>query len=87
MQTESNLTPLKAVLIGHAVVTAPVIAIMAVTALILYVAVSPRPGASTLLAVDIGVVLGAALGWLWWSASVPRWREWAELNGAEKYHQ
>ena len=24
-----------------------------------------------------GLVLGFVLGWLWWSYSVPRWREWA----------
>ena len=24
-----------------------------------------------------GLLLGFILGWLWWSYSVPRWREWA----------
>jgi Na+/proline symporter len=24
-----------------------------------------------------GILLGVVLGWLWWSFSIPRWREWA----------
>jgi hypothetical protein len=30
-----------------------------------------------------GLALGFVLGWLWWSFSVPRWREWAKRGGAD----
>ena len=29
----------------------------------------------------IGLVLGVLPGWLWWSYSIPRWRDWLEDNG------
>jgi hypothetical protein len=84
MRNDALLTPGKAVLFGHLVVTLPVFAIIGLTTLTIYLVVGPPPGVFSLFVIDVGVLVGAAVGWLWWSASVPRWREWAKRNGADE---
>lgn len=32
----------------------------------------------------VGFFFGVILAWLWWSAAVPRWREWAMTRGADE---
>jgi len=32
----------------------------------------------------IGLLLGVIPAWLFWSISVPRWREWAKRRGADE---
>src|SRR5262245_4439002 len=37
----------------------------------------------------IGVVAGAAVGWIWWAFMVPRWRAWAlaRVTDASRLHR
>ena len=80
----------KAIIIGHVLVNAPVIFIMLIFSCsgfffafslinisgdtIKNVFVSP--------VFIIPSIIGIIVAWLWWSFSVPRWREWALKNGA-----
>jgi hypothetical protein len=32
----------------------------------------------------IGLIAGATVAWLWWSATIPRWREWSKTQGADE---
>jgi hypothetical protein len=64
----------KAVLIGHLIVTVPVLII------ILGISFLGRilaPSYSFLF-----LFVGFILAWAWWSLMVPRWRRWALKNGA-----
>jgi hypothetical protein len=94
---ERTLTPANAVLVGHLIVTLPILAIIAATALIGYLIVwqasaSADPASvrdTTTLwfrraGMPIGALAGCFFGWIWWSASVPRWRDWAKASGADK---
>ena len=72
-----TLTPKRAVLLGHLVVSLPVFVMMILGVSIGY-----------LLAGEEWAVVGLPIGfigaWLWWSMSIPRWREWAKLRGADE---
>jgi len=66
------LRPLRAVVTGHLLITLPVLTIIGILALGLRSQVGRW-----------GLVVGAAVAWVWWSVSVPRWRRWALRNGAD----
>ena len=91
MKEKSPITAAKAVLGGHVVVTLPVLAIIGLTTALAYFLIGPfsgHDGGFDLILlhaerVSIGAVIGAIVGWLWWSITVPRWREWARVNGAD----
>lgn len=72
--TDHALTPSSAVWIGHGRVSLPVLALVGVGALLGWLLTGK--GAGTVL----GFVLAGVPGWLWWSYSVPRWRDWIEDN-------
>jgi hypothetical protein len=92
MKEKSALTAGKAVLRGHAVVTLPVLAIIGLITTLACFLIGSSSGLEDefdlllLYAerVSIGAVIGAIVGWLWWSITVPRWREWAKANGADE---
>lgn len=72
----------QAILIGQLVVNIPVlIIILSVSAIDIwiYLSLSYKISVSGLI---IPILIGVAVGWLWWSFSVPRWRQWALKNGA-----
>jgi hypothetical protein len=71
------VTVLKAILVGHLCITLPALIFIACG-----YAVSTLVGSDkrTLL---LGVTAGAAVGWLWWSLVVPRWRRWAHGRGVD----
>jgi uncharacterized membrane protein len=74
---KSKLSPEMAVLLGHLVVNLPVFSIMGLACLLGY-ALRGQGWAI------IGLLLGVIPAWLWWSISVPRWREWAKQQGADE---
>jgi len=57
----SALSPTRAVLVGHLVVTAPVLAIIIGVSIIGY----HRLG-------RLSIIVGSLLAWPWWSLAVPR---------------
>jgi len=76
MTPQQNLTPIRAVVIGQLVVNVPVLTIIILGFVIGRIWLSP---AAAILFFPVGI----ALAWLWWSATVPRWREWARIQGAD----
>src|SRR5438067_13896771 len=63
----------KAILIGQLVVNIPAVGIM-IAALFLGSIVAPW---------ELSVILGSILGWVWWSYTVSRWRDWAQAHGLD----
>lgn len=64
-----------AVLVGHIVVTAPVLMLIVCSWRIS----RPYPSGTRIVA-----ILGATVvAWLWWSLAVPRWRIWSLDRGAD----
>jgi hypothetical protein len=63
------------VLVGHLVVTLPVVAIIAAVGAVGYLTFGP-------LGLGIGLIVGSFVAWPWWSWCVPRWRAWALAHGA-----
>ena len=74
---EPTLTPKRAVLLGHLVISLPVVIIMGLVPLLGCI-LRGQNGAM------IGVALGLLVAWLWWSIFVPRWREWARSRGIDE---
>lgn len=74
---KSPLTAERAVLLGHLIVNLPVLGIIGLGYVLGYVVAGPIWGM-------IGLLLGVMVAWLWWSISVPRWREWAKRRGADE---
>jgi hypothetical protein len=75
--SKPGLTPERAVLFGHLVVNLPVVGIIGSGYLLGYSLGNP-------IWAMIGMLLGVVLAWLWWSVSVPKWREWAKRQGADE---
>jgi hypothetical protein len=75
--TESRLTPEEAVRRGQLLINGPICFILVI---------GPVIGAllGSLEVALIGFVTCFILGWLWWSFSVPGWRDWAKRNGADE---
>jgi hypothetical protein len=82
MENVRTLTPVKAVLLGHVFVTLPVLLLIGTGAVI--VGLISNHSSGPLPFSLLGVLGGAAVGWIWWSATVPLWREWAKHNGADE---
>ena len=72
-----NLSPSRAVLLGHLVVSLPVIAIIGIVFLTSYALKGPAWGVA-------GLLLGVLPAWLWWSLTIPLWRDWAKRQGADE---
>jgi hypothetical protein len=71
----SPITSGRAVLLGHLVVTTPVV--------VLIVGFAVIAARLTGLSWRLTLLVGIGGGWLWWSLAVPRWRRWAHARGAE----
>lgn len=76
-RTEPSISAVRAIAIGHLIVTGPVVAIMVGTMVICGL-IWGWPNRWQLY---LGA--GFLMGWGWWSLSVPRWREWALRRGAD----
>ena len=61
----------KAILVGQLVVNLPAVAIM-IAALFLGFFGVPWP---------LSLIIGSLVAWVWWSYTVPRWRDWAHYRG------
>jgi hypothetical protein len=75
--SESTLTPKRPVRIGQLVVNLPVVILIGLAGVCALRFGGPIWGLA-------GVFLSPFLGWIWWSFSVPRWREWAKEKGADE---
>jgi hypothetical protein len=75
--SDSKLTPERAVRVGQLVVNLPVILIIGPMSIPVFLFGGPVWGIAGLLG-------GPILGWIWWSFSVPRWREWAMEKGVDE---
>jgi len=92
MKNESALTAANAVLRGHVIVTLPVLVIIGLITVIVSFLIGPSSGHEDKIAlrllhierIPIGGFIGTIVGWLWWSLSVPHWREWARVHGADE---
>lgn len=71
----------KALLVGHLVVNGPVLIII----LVGLIAALVVQGMSVNSLIAIACVFGGiGVAWLWWSYTVPRWRQWAYLHVVDK---
>jgi hypothetical protein len=75
--SESKLTPERAVRVGLLAVNLPVIMIIVLMSVPVFLYGGLIWGIT-------GVFGGPILGWIWWSFSVPRWREWAKEKGVNE---
>jgi hypothetical protein len=73
---EPALAAKRAVVVGYLVVNLPMLPIVALACFAAYVFLGRAK-------VALGLPIGLGLAWLWWSAMVPRWREWARNQGAD----
>jgi hypothetical protein len=73
----SGLSPARAVLVGHLLVTVP--ALVIVGGAIWFARI--RLGADR---TGPALLLGCAVAWLWWSCAIPWWRQWAHRRGADR---
>jgi hypothetical protein len=93
MENKPKLSAAETVIRGHLIVTLPVLVLIGLTTAIVAVSISAftRNGAGQLLnafRLPIGGLVGCLFGWLWWSATIPRWREWVKsINGDEEQTQ
>ncbi len=74
---EAALSPARAVLIGHLVVTVPVVAITLLSFVPLILLKNVFWGL-------VWVFLQFVIAWLWWSLTIPLWRDWAKGRGANQ---
>ena len=72
-----NLSPSRAVLLGHLVAGLPVIAIVGIVFLTSYALKGPVWSVA-------GLLLGVIPAWFWWLLTVPLWRDWARRQGADE---
>ena len=77
MTPARTVTPGRAVAVGHLVVNVPVLAIIVLAYVVGLISIGP---VGAILCLFVGI----ALAWVWWSAMVPRWREWARRRGADE---
>ena len=70
-----GLSAAKAIVVGHLLVTGPVLAIIGVVGLGGYAWFA-------LTGLLIGGLVGCGVAWLWWSRTVPKWTRWALSRGA-----
>jgi hypothetical protein len=67
----------RAVQLGQLFVNLPVLIIIATVAALGFRLYGPIGGV-------VGLFLGPLVAWIWWSFSVPRWRQWAKEKGADE---
>jgi hypothetical protein len=92
MDDRASQTAIRAVVLGHVWVNLPVLAIIAGVSALLSQLIGPpderRMSIAILMAhqirLPLGMMAGAALGWIWWSFNVPQWRMWALNHGADE---
>jgi hypothetical protein len=90
----------RVVIIGHLWINLPVLVLIAGVAEAVSHLIGPPDehsmGLTALMAhslrIPIGLVIGSAVAWLWWSFSVPRWRAWGvrrcgDLHGMQAMAQ
>ena len=77
MTLEPTVTPGRAVAFGHLVVNVPVLVIIVLAYIVGRISMGP-------VAAILCLFGGVVLAWVWWSAMVPRWREWARSRGADE---
>jgi hypothetical protein len=76
-----------AILVGQLVVNLPVLIIIFAISSVGIVFTTflgltlSFPGWVFPLGTIVSVAIGALIGWIWWSFSVPRWRKWALQKG------
>ena len=75
--SENSLSPERAVRVGQLVVNLPVLLLIGLGCACPFWFPGPIWGIA-------GVFGGPLVGWIWWSFSVPRWREWAKEKGADE---
>src|SRR5260370_10420939 len=63
----------KAILVGQVVVNVPTVGIMMASLFL----------GATVVPWQLSAILGSILGWVWWSYTVPRWRDWALYRGLD----
>ncbi len=91
MEAKSTASVFLVVLVGQLWVNLPVLIIIAMVSATISKWIGPADERHMSLGllmfhevrIEVGVILGAMLGWLWWSATVPRWREWSIHQGAK----
>ena len=78
-----------AILIGQLVVNLPVLVIIIILSTIgicftaiLITIIAELPSWFFHVGALISVTVGSSVAWIWWSYSVPRWRQWALKSGA-----
>jgi hypothetical protein len=88
-EQKKSISIWKAILIGQLIVNLPALIIVfgvsgvGIAFVFLMKAVLSSFSDSTfLIGALVSIIIGALIGWLWWSFSVPRWRKWALQNGA-----
>jgi hypothetical protein len=82
----SSLSVWQAILIGHLVITVPVI-----VAMLYFAWLGPIAGGLIVAVIKINelfwlirsgiILIGFIVAWVWWSVMVPRWRKWALQKG------
>ena len=70
-----DVSVLRAIVTGQLIVNLPITIIIT--------------GAAILFALNgwslsLGAILGCVIGWLYWSYSIPKWRNWALAHGVNK---
>ena len=64
----------KAIIVGHLLVNVPAVAIIIAISFLGSIVV-PWPFA---------LLGGSLMAWVWWSFTVPRWRDWAVAKGVDR---
>jgi len=86
------MSPAQAVLRGHAVATVPIVVIIGATAIAFLRWIAPPSNNDEAMLIHLlrmtrlgaGGIVGAAIGWLWWSFAIPRWRAWVRESGVNE---
>lgn len=79
MNTHSNLSVFSAILIGHLVITLPILLVFGIPFLLIVIFFRWYPLGC------IALPISFVVGWLWWAYLVPRWRMWALKRGADAH--
>lgn len=92
MAAKSTSDVARVVLIGQLWVNLPVVIIIATISTMISHWIGPADERHMTLLVlmlhqirfEIGVLAGAGLGWLWWSATITQWRSWSMRHCTER---
>jgi hypothetical protein len=85
MHRKPELTPMRAVMLGHAMITLPVLMMMLGTGFGVYVAAGRLSVGNDLafLAASITALAAVVPAWAWWFYGVRKWRQWAERRSVD----